>query len=286
MPNDIRFQNDIDDKIKEAEELAAQEENQETKEKENGVFSDTTGDSGAGDKGENLDDLDDLGGDKEKPPQEKPQEKPETKESEPDEKDGHGQSYRDKYLASTREALVQKSQNERYLEKIEEANNLPEPTDEEMKAAYNTWDDMDEIQKSLAREAYHTKRYREIVGSLTQEKKQKSEWLQKSEEFITDPQTLERYPQVRGKEKEFLKFVSKDSRINMNFDDAVNAFSYGLAQQTKPKHKGSLLNTATGGEKPEEKPMELKDIRTIRQKDPKQYQKLVAEGKIDPLANL
>lgn len=278
---DIRKQEELDAKIKEAEEMEDDDSDLDDL-----SLPDDPSDSDDEDEEEDNDDVsdtDDSDGDDDDEADDDEKEKPTTSK---EEKDGHGQSFKDKFLASTRESLVQKSQRERYLEKIEEANNLPEPTEEELKSEYSSWENMTETEKLFAKEALHSKKYRAVVGSISEERKQKSAWLEKSESFATNEETLNKYPQLRGKENDFLKFVSKDSRIGMDLDDAVNAWSYGLSQSDKKGHKGSLLSTGTSGDKATKKELSVSDIQTLRKRNFKKYQELVSKGKIDPLAGL
>jgi hypothetical protein len=272
---------ELDKKIKEAEALEAKPELDDEPITEE---SDDENDNSDNSDSDTSDDIETS----EAEEVEETEEVEEEKTTEPvEEVDGHNQSYKDKFFASTREALVQKSQRERQKSKLEEANNLPTPSEEELKAEYPQWGDLDDFQKKIATEALHSKKYRAIISSITEEDKKKDEWLDKSAGFLEDPKTLDKFPQLRGREKDFLKFVSIDSRTNMDLNDAVAVFSYGLSQTEKSKHKGSLMNTGNGGVGDSNKTkLDIKDIKSLRQRDAVKYQEMVASGKIDPLADL
>ncbi len=186
----------------------------------------------------------------------------------------------DRYRESTREAQVLYKKQKKFTDTVEQAANLPEPTEEELKAEYPEWDEMTDTEKRLAKDNFVNKRKFDMVHQATLEGKKIDEWANKVDTYLTTAVT--KFPRLAGKEEEFKWFCMKPKRRERDFEDLVKAFLFD-ATETPTRKKGSLLETGSGGrggEREQGNFIDEKQAATLRTKNHKLYQKLVREGKI------
>jgi hypothetical protein len=187
--------------------------------------------------------------------------------------------YKEKFVASTREAQVLSAKNKKLVEIIDQASELPEPTGEELMADYPDWEVLSEFERKIAKDNLLNKRKFNLVHQAVQEAKKIDEWVDKVDKFVEEVSASGKYPELEGKEIAFTRFCLKPTRRGVDFEDLAKAFLFDLAPPEK--HKGSLLETGTGGPK-ELKPKEYtsEEISRIRTKDHRRYRRLIKEGKI------
>lgn len=211
----------------------------------------------------------------EEPEGEESEEPVETPKKEPKEPD-----WKSRYVGSTREAQVLAARNKEFAETVERANSLPEPTDEEMKKEYgDNWDIMDDIQRKIAKESALSKKRFAMLQEIAEKSKKVEEWTKKTKEFVEDPQITVKYPQLLGKEAEFIQFCSLPTRVGVDLDDLVRAFSFDIKGET-PKRK-TLFQPAGGGKSATPaKELSIEEISFLRTHNQKEYKRLIQSGKI------
>ena len=190
-----------------------------------------------------------------------------------------------KFRASSREAQLMGYKNKELNKAIEDAAALATPTDEEMKKVHAKWDELDDFQKSLARDNELNKRKFNLITNATAKFKQVDDWTNKVNDFVTNPQTLINHPLLEGKEDLFRDFASKESRRNLDFDDLVLAFRGEIAANPPANHQGQQMFETGGNRAPT--PPQPKDDRlspsegeALRKTDYKKYVQLLKAGKI------
>lgn len=191
--------------------------------------------------------------------------------------------YKKKFTESSREALILHSKNKKINEAIERANELGEPTDEELAAEYGDMGDMSELEKRLARENLVNKRRFQLLDEVTKESKNIEDWNDKVDTFIDSPQTLNDTPDLEGKQDEFKTFANKASRRGVDFETLVAAFLHE-ADKTRVKNKGKMLESGNAGaDKAPEKPKKLtmEEGRKLRSQNYALWKKYLGEGKIE-----
>ena len=190
-----------------------------------------------------------------------------------------------KFKESSREAQVMGFKNKELNKAIEDAAALPAPTDEEMKGIYSKWDELDEFQKSIARDNELNKRKFNLITSATSKFKEVDAWNEKVDQFVGNPQTLIDHPELEGKEDEFKNFASKPSRRGLDMEDLLLAFRGDLAAHPKPTHQGQEM-FPTGGSraptptKPVDDRLSPAEGEALRKTDYKKYVQLLKAGKI------
>lgn len=195
--------------------------------------------------------------------------------------------YKKKFVESSREAQILHSKNKKISDAFEKASQLPDPTDDEMKVEYPDWDLMSDFEKKIAKDSVkNTKRF-QAMEEVTKGFKKLGDWQDKVNSFIEDPKTLVDNPELDGKEDEFKLFATKPTRIGVPLEDVVSAFLYNVEKEVKmkPKNKGSMFETGTGGANEKQKPktdkITVDQARILRNTDYKKYTEYLKAGKIE-----
>lgn len=197
------------------------------------------------------------------------------------------EDYKKRYTESTREAQILYAQNKKKEEAIQAAADLPEPTETDLKIEAIKqgfqFDDMTDIEKALFRQSVHANKKLEKITTITQEGKDVIEWNKKVDDFIEDPKTLIKYTDLEGKTEEFKQFASRATRRGLDFNDLISAFLYET-EKARPKHKGKMFETGTGGPndkpKPKDDTISAMEGRKLMKTNYKLYTQKLKEGKI------
>lgn len=202
-----------------------------------------------------------------------------------EEKKGLG-NWKERHEESTREAQRLYRNNAQVQTAILEATNLPEPTAEELKGAFLNWEDMTETEKNLSKDSFINKRFREVVGKAAEETKNVQDWNDRVDKYIDDPQILIDNPELEGKEELFKNFVEKDKKlVGTDFKILIGAFLHEQSKTAKPKNKGQMFETGSGGPNDKPKPkndkISLADAEVLKERDYKKYKELLMAEKIE-----
>lgn len=198
------------------------------------------------------------------------------KEDEPD--------YKEKFVASTREAQILASHNRKMTEVIEKADQIPDATPEELKAQFPDWELMDPVQQVLIKDSIKNKKIFSMLGQVTKESRDIEAWNNKVDEFINDPKTLIAHPDLEGKQDDLKVFATKPSRRNVDFADIVSSFLYDAAK-AKTKNKGAMFQSPTAGPstpvKPKTDKITMAEAMALKQTNFNKYKEFLVAGKID-----
>ena len=196
--------------------------------------------------------------------------------------------YKEKYKESSKESLTQYFKNKKLTETIDEANSIPEPTEEELvvyaRERGSNYDDLDDFTKAVTKDLLMNKKKMDMIGGVVKESKDIDNWADKVTAFTDSVETVAKYPLVEENADEFRKFCMKAQRRGMDMDDLATSFLYGLSNTpAKKPSKGSVLLTGGSTGRGEEKPKGLtdEDVKKIRLSDPKKLRELIKAGKIN-----
>jgi hypothetical protein len=213
-------------------------------------------------------------------PKEEPKEVKEVEQPKP------SVDYKEKYSESSKEALTQYFKNKKLTSVIEESNSLPEPTDEEMvifaRSKGTNYDELDDFSKGMLKEVLWSKKKTDKVNEIVKESRNMDDWADKVVSFTESVEVAAKYPLVEEHAEDFRRFCMRNQRIGMDLEDLATSFLYGLASMpVKKPTKGSVLLSGGGGVA-EEKPAGLtdEDAKHIRETNPKEYRRLIKQGKI------
>jgi hypothetical protein len=219
-----------------------------------------------------------------KPEDIKPQAEP---KPEPEKKPEAPVDYKKKFIENQRENIALHSQKKIDREAYDRANSLQPSTDEEMAIKYPDWDVLSETEKLVRKDLDLNNRRYKILYEASQAGKDIQEWSDKVDKYAADPKTLVNHPDLEGRVDDFKIFVSKPSRRGADLDDLVSAFLFEIdkIESSKPKNKGAMFETGSGGAKEKEKlndgKISIDEARRLRTTDYKKYKELLKAGKID-----
>ena len=186
--------------------------------------------------------------------------------------------------ASARENQKILAKNRVMNKALLDAEEIPEPTDEEMKGKFNDWDTMSDIEQTLAKETVVSRKWRETIAQAKGQATKIEKWHDSVDEFVSDPKSLLKYTDLEGKQDDFREYATQEANNSVPFEVLVPAFLH-THTTGKKSNKGSMFPRATGGvkEKPQPKSdkVSLEEARKIRETDYNEYKRLLQEGKID-----
>lgn len=195
--------------------------------------------------------------------------------------------YKSRYTESGREALALHFKNKKIVETIEAAENMPEPTEDELRIYSRElgtdYDTLDDLTKNIMKDTLTNKKRFSKVIEITREAKEIDNWVRGVDEFIESTETIAKYPTLDERAEDFRRFCLKSERRNTPLDDLVGSFLFNVGGVPTKKSKGDMLLKGGGGVAPVAKSDKLDDEEAIalRNKDMREYARLVKAGKID-----
>jgi hypothetical protein len=189
-----------------------------------------------------------------------------------------------RYKAQQTEVQIQTARNRALIDKVTEANNLPEPTVDELKAFVAqdgvSWDELTTFERSMARRTFINERRSQIVTQAVESTKKIDEWAQKVDEFIDSTDGKPEFVKLSSNEVDFRRFAMQEAHRGVPIDILLGAFLNNLP--ATPKKRDSIFQTGGGGEKVET-PTSITNTDTIAQlrtENPREYRRLLKQGKI------
>lgn len=194
--------------------------------------------------------------------------------------------YKEKFSESSREASALYFKNQKLTETIDEASKMPEPTIEELKEYANTqgadYDELDTFSQNILKKTLTNERKMEKIQSVTEESKKIDVWAKKVDDFIESAIDDGKYPTLNSLSPEFRKFAMKEARRGTDLDDLVASFLFNAEKDVSKSRKSLLLSGGNSSAVPP-KPKGLTEdqVARIRERDPKEYRRLIKAGKIN-----
>jgi hypothetical protein len=135
----------------------------------------------------------------------------------------------------------------------------------------------------MAKKSYLAEKRFGLVNEAIQSTKKIDEWATKVDTFIDSTDAKPEFIKLSSHEAEFRAFCMKEAHRSTPIDILLSAFLQNLPAQ--PKNRGSLFETAKGGEKTiiNTKITDTEQARMLRtgtEAQQKEYKRLVKTGKI------
>lgn len=213
-----------------------------------------------------------------------PAPEPEPTPSKPPAPEPSKPDYENKFKESSKEGQILYARGKAVNEAIVKAGNLPEPTEDELKAENKDWDVMTDFERKMAKDAFVNTRYRNYINEATKQFVDMDKWNEEIEAFVDNPVNIKANPDLAGKEAKFKEFAGRVQYRGTPMEVLVGAFLHDVSTK-KVEHKGQMFPTGTGG--PNDKPTPVSDkitleqAKIIRETDYKKYVQLTKEGKIE-----
>src|SRR3990167_9188304 len=218
-----------------------------------------------------------------------PKEKDEEEEAEPSkevkEKLKEEVKEKDKKLsASARENQKIYAKNRVINKALVDAEEIPEPTEEELVKEFPDWDVMSDTEKVFAKETVISRNWRKTIAQAKEQATKIEKWNESVEGFVDDPKTLLDNPDLEGKIDEFREFATQEANNSVPFNVLVPAFLHNHSSNKQP-NKGRMFDRGSGG--PNDKPklkdgkITLEEGRKLRETDYGKWKEMLAAGKIE-----
>jgi hypothetical protein len=212
---------------------------------------------------------------------------PEEEEAEPSEEEKEAlkqklEAEKKKSSASARENQKIYAKNRVINKALTDADEIPEPTDEELTKEFTDWDVMSDVEKTLARETVISRNWRKVISQAKEQATKIEKWNDSVEVFVDDPKTLVDHPELEGKTEEFKTFATEEANNSVPFNILVSAFLHEDSKNAK-SNKGRMFERAKGGSKEIDKTSDkltYEQGRRLRETDYNKWKELLADGKI------
>jgi len=208
---------------------------------------------------------------------------PEKEQAEPSEEEK--QRLKDKLSASARENQKIYAKNRVINDALIQADELPEPTDEELSKMpeFKDWDIMSDTERLLAKETVISRNWRKVISKAKEQATKIEKWNKSVEEFVDNPQTLIDNPELEGRLDGFKTFASTEENNSVPMKILVSAYLHE-SSKGKPVNKGSQFETGSGGAN--EKmvntggKLTIEEGRKLRETDYGKWKEMLSAGKI------
>ena len=208
-------------------------------------------------------------------PEEEEEEQPKPKKEEPD--------LKKKLSASARENQKIYAKNRVLNKALIDADETPEPTEEELISEFKDYDVMSDTERTFAKETVISRNWRATIKTAQDQAKKIEKWNESVASFVEDPATLVETPELEGKTEEFKEFATQESNNSVPFKILVGAF---LHEQSKVvKHKGKMFESGSGGPndkgKPKSDKLTIEEGAKLRETNYNKYREYLKAGKIE-----
>lgn len=167
-----------------------------------------------------------------------------------------------KLSASARENQKIYAKNRVINKALIDADELPEPTEEELEKEFPEWYVMSDTEKLLAKETVISRNWRKLISQAKEQATKIEKWNDSVDTFAGDPQTFISYPELEGKSEEFKEFAKDEENNSVPFKILVAAFLHDSSTKIKP-NKGKMFERGSGG--PNEKIKVKTNILTLEE---------------------
>mgnify|MGYP000948600345 CR=1 FL=1 len=193
-------------------------------------------------------------------------------------------SYKEKFKNSSRESLNNFFKYKKITDTIDEASNLPEPTEEELitytRVQGAEYGELDEFTKNIVKKTYLNEQKMNRVAEVAKESKEIDKWVEHVDLFLEADETINQFPSLEDRADDFRSYCLKAGRRGMDLNDLVASYLYNLGRSNKKKSQSLFLSQGNGRNR-DVKPVGMTgaDLATIRTTDPKEYRRLIRTGK-------
>ena len=189
-----------------------------------------------------------------------------------------------KLSASARENQKIYAKNRVINKALTEADDIPEPTEEELVREFADWDVMSDTEKTFAKETIISRNWRKVIADAKDQASKIEKWTDSVDTFVEDPKVLLDNPDLEGKTNEFREFALQEANNSVPFNILVSAFLHNHSTN-KPNNKGKMFEKGSGGAndkpKPKDGKISLDEARKLRETDYNKWKEYNNAGKID-----
>jgi len=192
--------------------------------------------------------------------------------------------YKKKFSQSSREAQKLYAKNRVINRALADAEEVPDPTEEELVKEFHDWDLMSDVERTLAKETVISRNWRKTISEAKEQATKIEKWNESVESFVDNPKTLIDNPDLEGKTEEFKEFATQETNNSVPFNVLIPAFLHNHSASKQP-NKGRMFENGSGG--PNDKPtpksdkITLEEARILRETNYSLYKEKLLAGKIE-----
>ena len=191
--------------------------------------------------------------------------------------------YKKKFSESSRENQKIYAKNRVITKALVDADDVAEPTEEELVKEYPDWDIATENERIALKEALISKRFRTTIAQAKEQATKIEKWNDSVDEFIENPITLNENPDLEGKQEEFRIFAKQEAHNSVPYKLLVSAFLHDYST-TKKVNKGKMFEKGLGGANERVEPkgdtLTLEEARILRETNYPLWKEKLMAGKI------
>lgn len=188
-----------------------------------------------------------------------------------------------KYKNQQTEAQILAEKQKEINSKVDEAQALPEPSEEELKEYVMTnggsWDELTTYERSLTKKSFLNEKKLSLITEAVQSGKDINERATKVDSFLETIDGQVKYAKLKDHEEEFRKFAMQKTHRGVDPEILLGYFLNNLPARP---NRNSLFTRGGGGDKVVKK-TGIEDADTaaaLRTGDPREYKRQVKAGQI------
>jgi transposase len=191
--------------------------------------------------------------------------------------------YKQKFVESGRESILNAERVKVANDRIEQLTNTDTPTDEAMRVLYPEWDNLDDYNKKVLIKQEATAMQQQAILA----KQQEIDARQKLEDQLDDVIDNSKFAsKLQGKEAEFKRFARNPKNRGIAADTLASAFLFDAEEEPQapnPTPMTEALPAGSGGprEPLTQKKIPIEEARAIRQTNYKEWKRLLDAGMIE-----
>ena len=209
------------------------------------------------------------------------------KPEEEDKEDKETEDYKEKFKESSKESLNNYFKYKKLTETITEVSNMPDPTDEQLRAYAKDngaeYDELDSFSQNILKKTWKNEVAMGSVTQVVQEANQIDKWVMSVDDYISSSEVENKYPTLADNAEAFRSYCLKASRRGMDLADLSASFLFNLDKPGSKKQGKSLFNAQGNGRSvTDTKPKEgitADDLAVLRVNNPREYKRLIQQGK-------
>jgi len=186
--------------------------------------------------------------------------------------------YREKFKASSKEALRLREENQKLLEEKERLAEKKDVTLEELKSQYSDWDDMTEKEQSLAKKDANNELRIQALEARNQMYLNEKKLSREIGDQIELWEATSQYKDIVAHKEEFRRYCKQDGNKGLDLEKLAKLFLYELPPEKQIKGNTPMAVSKNKAQEEPKKGISVEDSASLRKNNPREWQRLIKEG--------
>lgn len=183
-----------------------------------------------------------------------------------------------------------REQNQSLVEQLAEVEEIPDPTEEQLKSYEPDWDSLSDFEKRAVKRSWKQDQRSEQIHKIALATKNDLAWNKQLDRFVDESEAKDEHPEIVKNREEFIKFATKKTHRGVDPSILADAFVTHLNRNKPtgdtgtPGHR-SVFEPGNGGgrekvKQPKKNTYTPEILDNIRRTDSKRYRELVMDGTV------